>query len=227
MRHRHADSRPSPQAGFAIGALLFVVALLALLGIVIAAGGGGFSNAGMADRITPNITQQANLIRSVVNQCNIQFLAARALCNTTGTCPSCTLITGASCSVTVTNTDPYPQSTGSGTAVGSLVCDPAGGQSLWTQTLMPQPTSGFTNWTYYDGQDSGGRCIWIEPSPVGPNYSGNTGIVQGLTRAANNFSNGTSFSSANEVVYDPASTSQKFLMWITVPTGTPDTHCYP
>ncbi len=225
MRHNQNNNPHSSEAGFALGAILFVIAMLGLIALLISAGGGGFSNAGVADRTSATIEQQANLMRSVINQCNIQYLAARSLCNTVGACPSCTLATGSNCSVDITNTDPYPQSASGGTPVASLLCDPVNSLSLWGQTLVPQPTAEFNTWTYVDAGDGGGRCIWTQPKASGSNT--NTGIVSGLTKAANHFSNGTSFNSSNEVIYDPSSSSQKFTMWITVPTITPDSHCLP
>jgi hypothetical protein len=121
--------------------------------------------------------------------------------------------------------------------VSSLSCtgDAAGQQSLWQgarPALLPAPTKGFNAWQYLNtntaglgGSAVGGRCIFTTPSIA--NASGNPGIVQGLSKAATRFSSGTTFDSTNEVIYDPGSASQKFIVWITIPTGTPDSNCLP
>jgi hypothetical protein len=87
-----------------------------------------------------------------------------------------------------------------------------------------------TNPTGLGGTATGGRCIWIAPTVSSP--SGNSGIVSGLTKAASKFTHQTTCSDAascgaTEVIYDPASSSQKFILWISIPTGTPDSHCLP
>jgi type II secretory pathway pseudopilin PulG len=208
-------SRLRPDAGIAIAAILFVIALLALIGSVIAAGSGSFSTASVTDRVQADIATQANLIRSKINECNLMY-------------------------GTNSNYDGYPSSDATnGTLVSALTCtgDPSGMQSLWSgerPANLPPPSSGFNNWYYINtngsglgGSAAGGRCIWITPSVSSP--SGNTGVVAGLSKAANKFSNGTSCSPScpPEVVYDPASTSQKFVVWITLPTGTPNSNCLP
>jgi hypothetical protein len=102
---------------------------------------------------------------------------------------------------------------------------------------LPPPTQNFGSWYYINtngtglgGTATGGRCIWIVPTISNP--ASNAGIVAGLTKAASKFTNQTSCSnnatcSATEVIYDPASASQKFILWISIPTGTPDSHCLP
>lgn len=218
MRRKEID----PEAGLAIAAILFVVALLGILTAVLVAGSSDFSTAGSADRISANIAAQAALIRNTINQCNIQYNADLSLCqsaNAGQSTPPCTM-TPAS--------DPYPQSGVNGTAVGSLLCDPLGTQSLWTQTRFPQVPAGFAEWFYMDAESSGGgRCAWVQPTPIGPDYSGRNDIVSGLTKASLKFSTGTTYGPATETIYDPASASQKFVIWITMPTGTPDSHCLP
>jgi hypothetical protein len=207
-------SRPvRSNAGFAIGPILFVLAILSLLAMVMAAGTGDFGTAATADRVSADISTQANLIRSKINECNLMH-------------------------GTSSNYDGYPSSdTTNGTAVSAIACsgDPSGMQNLWTGSrpaLLPPPTKGFGNWMYINtnatglgGTATGGRCIWIAPTLPNPNTV--SGIVTGLTKAATKFSNGTSFSSSNEVIYDPASASQKFVVWISMPTGSPDSNCIP
>ncbi|MDP9128195.1 MAG: hypothetical protein M3N08_08060 [Pseudomonadota bacterium] len=207
------SERFPPDAGLAIGAILFVIALLALLGTIIAAGGSDFGTASISDRIAADVATQANLIRSKIIECN--------------------LIHG-----TNSNYDGYPSSDPTnGTLVSALNCsgDPSGQQSLWSGSrtaLLPPPTMGFGAWHYINTNASGlgstavgGRCIWIQPTT--PNASSVSGIVNGLTKAASKFSNAAVYDSASEAIYDPSSASQKFVVWITMPTGTPNSNCLP
>jgi len=203
------SQRFSASAGIAIGPILFVIALLAVLAAVMAAGNGDYQTASGADRITADIGAQANLIRNTINECNLQYT-----------------LSVSSGSVAPT-TDPYPASnTSTGTAVSALLCDPTGTSSLWGAILLPPPTGGFSPWMYIDASASnGGRCIWAAPS--GSNPVNNAQITGGLTRASSKFNSSTSYSAASEVIYDPASASQKFVVWITPPTGTANSHCLP
>ena len=212
------NTRPFPRrmranAGIALGPILFIIAILGILAAVISAGSSGFGSAGVTDRVAADIVSQANLIRAKINECNLKY-------------------------GTNNNGDGYPASdTTSGTVVSALNCagDPAGAQNLWSgirATMLPQPTNGFSAWKYINtngaglgGVATGGRCIWIAPNVSNP--GSNTGIVNGLIRASNKFTASTGYNSAAEVVYDPNSTSQKFVVWITMPTGTPDSNCLP
>lgn len=209
----HHEKFNSMQAGIAIGPILFVIAILGILAVVISSNIGEFGTAGVVDRISADIQSQASLIRTKINECTTKY-------------------------GTNANYDGYPSSDASnGTLVSALDCtgDPTGMQNLWSglrATTLPAPTPGFGNWYYINtngtglgGAATGGRCIWIAPTTANPQNS--TGIVQGLTKAATKFRSGTAYSAGNEAVYDPASTSQKFVLWITAPTGTPDSHCLP
>jgi hypothetical protein len=149
-------------------------------------------------------------IRTTINQCNMSYNLA--------------VSTG---SVAPTS-DPYPSSAGTGTAVSAITCTPTGGSAMFggTGILLPPPTAGFNAWNYIDAAaGGGGRCIWTSPS--GSNPLGNSGIVAGLTRAAAKFNSSTSYVATSEVIYDPASTSQKFVAWITMPSGTASSYCLP
>lgn len=206
------------QAGIAIGPILFVIALLAILAAVVASDRGGFGVAIVSDRITADIQSQASLIRTKINECNIKY-------------------------GTDLNGDGYPASdTSNGTLVSALNCegDPTGLQNLWNgsrATVLPPPTNGFGPWHYINtngsglgGTATGGRCIWSVPTTSNP--VGNSALVAGLIKASEKFTHQTSCSDAascgaTEVIYDPASTSQKFVLWITIPTGSPDSHCLP
>jgi hypothetical protein len=204
-----AAGRLPSDAGIAIGPILFILALLALLAAVLASGSSDFQVAGSADRITADIVAQANLIRGAINQCNMEY----------------TLDVSTGSVQPVTNSYP-PSDPREGTAVSALGCPAVGKPSLWGDMLLPPPTSGFNPWTYIDASESGsGRCIWTTPSS--PNPAGNESITSGLTRAATKFNSATAYSPQSESLYDPKSASQKFIIWITMPQGSPDNHCLP
>jgi hypothetical protein len=204
----------SPEAGIAIGPILFIIALLAVLAAAMASGGGGFQISGKIDRISADVVTQANMIRTTINQCNLQYQLALS-----------------SGSVDTIGTDPpggYPSSdTSNGSAVADLICDPMGSASLWGAILLPPPTKGFNTWKYVNNGATTGRCIWTTPSTG--NAVNDKGIVEGLSRAAAKFNSATAVDTTHEVVYDPASTSQKFIVWITLPAtaGDADSHCTP
>jgi hypothetical protein len=159
--------------------------------------------------IPQRFSPQAGIAIGTINQCNMQYTIA---VSTNSINPS---------------TDPYPASdTSNGTTVASLVCTPTGTTSLWSDKLLPPPTSGFAPWTYMDASAAGGgRCIWTNPTSSNPVNS--ESITSGLIHAATKFNSATSYSASSEVIYDPHSTSQKFIVWISMPTGTPDSHCEP
>jgi len=201
----------SPQSGIALGPILFVLAILAIIGTVMSAGGGGFNTASVADRVTADVVSQANLIRSKINECNLMY-------------------------GTTSNYDGYPQdSTGGspGVLVSSLNCtgDPATLQNLWTGNRainLPPPTAGFGNWYYVNtntgglgGSATGGRCIYIQPN------ASSSGVVQGLQNATKRFTSNTTNDGSSEVNYNSSMSHQRFIGWITLPTGTANANCTP
>lgn len=199
-------NRLPPSAGIAIGPILFVLAMLGVLAVVISSGSGdSFGSASVADRITADISSQTNLIRSKILECQMQYL-----------------VNGRTYASAPCANDPYPCSDQTnGTAVSALTCpnDPlisGNEQSLWTglrATMLPLPTKGFEAWTYINAGDSGGRCFWTKPTGAKTSM-----IVQGLTRAASKFT-------SEEVTYDSSSNAQKFIVFVTVPSGAVDTAC--
>lgn len=195
-----------PSAGIAIGPILFIIAILGILAAVIAAdSGGGFSQAGVSDRVAANIVSQANMIRAKIIECQMQYLT-----------------NGTASHVNDCGSDSYPCSDQTnGTAVSALTCpnDPltAGGEepSLWTGlrvSQLPVPTQGFGAWTYFNGGDSGGRCFWAQPTKADPG----TAVIRGLERAAAKFTN-------SEVTYDSSTHAQRFIVWVTLPADSGST----
>ena len=186
------------ESGIALGPILFVLAILGILSAVISAGSGSFGAAGIIDRVSADIPSQANLIRAKINECNMMY-------------------------GTNSNGDGYPNSGGVSIAISTVTCtgDPTGLQNIWTGNRtanLPPPSLGFGSWYYINtnnsglgGTAAGGRCIWIKPTTVTP------GIKAGLTRAATKFTSSASNNAAAEVNYNPASTNQRFVVWISAP----------
>src|ERR1700733_8656226 len=117
---RRVFTRISHEAGIALGPILFILAILAMIGAVLSAGSGGFSSAGTTDRVAADIASQANLIRSKVNECYLMY-------------------------GTNSNWDGYPASGGVSIAISTVACsgDPAGLQNVWSGNRtanLPPPT---------------------------------------------------------------------------------------
>lgn len=201
-------------AGIALGPILFVLAILGILAAVLSVGSTDFGVASVSDRLQADIPSQANLIRAKILECNLMY-------------------------GTNSNYDGYPQTadTVNGALVSTLNCtgDATGLQNLWTgarPAFLPPPTTGMNAWYYVNtngsgqgGTATGGRCIWTTPSVSSPLT--NKGIVTGLTKAASKFTSATSNDGSSTVNYNPASATQRFVVWITLPTGTPATNCTP
>lgn len=213
------DGRFSSNAGIAIAPILFVIALLSLIGVVMSTGGSNFHVASVSDRIAADVVAQANLVRNTINNCNLQYRMALSM------------------GMSASSADGYPDTPAAGSSnctppegqttqymVACLVCDPMG-TALWGSStgssgiMLPMPTRGFYPWKYYNGGDSAGRCIWTAPMGTSPNSD--EGVVAGLRRVAAKFSTAAAVTASDEAVYDPSSESQKFIVWITSPTTLP------
>jgi hypothetical protein len=201
--------RFTQDSGIAIGPILFVIALLGILAAVIAAGTGDFGTASVADRVYNDVYSQANLIRTKINECNLKYGTSAggdgypAVNDDTVGAPVCSLTCVG---------DPSTAEVGLDCAGNGMT-----EQNLWfgiRPTQLPPPTSGFQQWWYTNAGASGGRCIWTQPTST----PASQGVIAGLTHAAQQFS-------SQEVVYNPAGTSQRFVIWLTMPTGTQDALC--
>jgi len=186
--------------------------MLAVIAAVLSSGNGDYQIASSSDRITADITAQANLIRNTINDCNMRYSLAVSI------------------NPNALASDPYPDTPASG-LVADMECTPLGTTSIWnngaSNILLPPPTSGFNPWSYVNAGATGGRCFWTTPTAATPKNS--SSIVGGLTRAASKFNAAAAASLSKEVIYDPASDSQKFVVWITLPSnlGTIDPLCVP
>lgn len=222
----HHTNRFGSNAGIAIGPILFVIALLGILAAVLSAGSGSYTGAAVADRVTSDIVNQANLIRGKINDCNLRCTNARALDVSGGLpCPNDSWpdkYTSQQVSVPVVSAEVL--------AVTSLRCpatlDSGSYANIWLlpePTQLPPMTKGFESnpWKYVNAGDSGGRCIWTKPD----NGNSSTSIVEALKRAKGRFTVYDDTSKQGEVNYNPADTDQKFVLIITPPTGTLDTNC--
>lgn len=201
--------RLPPSSGIAIGPILFVIALLGILASVFASGGtDSLGSASVTDRVAADLVGQANLIRSKIIECHMQYeVNGTNYASPSGDCPG----------------DPYPCSDpANGTPVSDLTCpnDPLDGgneRSLWSGLRIasyPPPTKGFAEWYYINDGSSGGRCLWTAPT----GGDGSSAIVEGLTRASTKFT-------SQEIAYDSGSASQKFVIFITRPTGAAHAKC--
>lgn len=188
--------RPSSQAGIAIGVILFVIALLAVIAAAITNSGNFMGTTLTPDRLSAELKSQANLIRSKILECYSNGYDRGDLA------------------------DKYPSSSGTGTLVSALDCPSynTGAQNIWTgqsAASMPAKPNGLDDWYYVNAGSSGGRCIRIQPTTASLN---DVGIINGLTQASGSFS-------AMELTYDSGSASKRFILWITKPTGTASANC--
>ena len=189
-------SRLPSDSGIAIGPILFVIAIMGIMAVAMSSSIGSFSLAGSADRAAADIASQANLIRTKINECNLKY----------GVDDNGTIEDGG-----------YPHAA-TATLVSDLVCigDNDGTKTIWTgqrQTMFPPPSPGFNQWYYINGGSAGGRCFWTSPK----NGNSNSGIVAGLKIAYKKFT-------SEEVKYQVNSSTQKFVVFITLPDGTGTTN---
>lgn len=188
--------RSSSEAGIAIGAILFVLALLGVIAVAIGNSGNFMGTTITPDRLSAELKSQANLIRSKILECFSNGYERGDLA------------------------DKYPASSGNGTLVSALDCPSynTGSQNLWSgqsAATLPAKPVGLEEWYYVNAGASGGRCIRTQPATA---YLNDIGITNGLAQAAGGFS-------AQELSYDAGSASKRFILWITRPTGTVSTDC--
>lgn len=129
------------QRGIAIGPILMVVALLAILGGLFSSGMSSFGGNATIDRIRTDLRGQANLIRSKIQECYM---------------------------VTMGNQG-FGWPIGAGIQVRNLLCpgDPSGTQNLWSgrrPASLPPVVPGFNEWVYHNYAQ--GRCISATPTAL-------------------------------------------------------------
>lgn len=190
------------ESGIAVGVILFVIAILAVVAIAFSASGNFVGSTLTIDRISKELRSQADLIRAKINEC---YMNTSNIDHSGGD---------------YYPTTNFPPSTGSGTAVASLTCPTYGSgvDNLWSgqsPATLPTPPTGFDSWYYVNAGDSGGRCIRIQPLA---GFVNDNGVRQGIVETAAGFS-------GLEHVYDPNSSSQRFILWITKPTGPASADC--
>lgn len=130
--------RLTADAGIAIGPILFVLALLAIIAAVMATDSSSMGGAAREDTITAQLGSQASLIRSKFAECNM-----------------------------IRGGWPAGDSSGTLVSAVTCPGDPVGQDNLWTgarNTQLAPPPQGFNGWTYYDyAATGGGRCVKIAP----------------------------------------------------------------
>jgi hypothetical protein len=188
--------RPVSSTGIAIGPILFVIALLGIIGIAMSSSNNFTASTITPDRVSADLKSQGNLIRNKILECYTNGYDRGDL------------------------TDKYPASTGNGTLVEDLTCPSynTGAESLWSgqsPASLPPPPGGFEKWYYVNAGASGGRCIRLQPVA---GSAGDMGLKGGLAQAATSFS-------TMELLYDTNSSSQRFILWITRPSGSASADC--
>lgn len=214
------NKRLSSDSGIAIGVILFGLAIIAVVTIAMSGSNIMGNSTATIDRISAEVRSQADLIKAKIIQCYNDGLDAKKVDCENNTFVAGTGWTRAGCSPIDTTTF-YPTSTGTGTAIASVTCPSfTSSSNLWTgqqPTMLPPPSNGLNSWYYVNAGDSGGRCIRIQPTGATVNDST---VRAGLAQAANGFS-------AGELVYSAGSGSQRFILWITTPSGAASADCQP
>ncbi|NDE90167.1 MAG: hypothetical protein EB059_03380 [Alphaproteobacteria bacterium] len=225
-----APQRARPDAGIAVGVILFALALIGAMAVAMSSGNTMVGSTITIDRIAAEVKSQGQLILAKIRQCYTSGLADKQL-----DCSNNTLLNdnstpdpsddtwsriGCPPIVPIDTTLFYPTSTGTGTLVEALDCPSysAGSQNLWSgqsPAMLPPPSPGLAKWTYVNAGDTGGRCIRIQPAGTA-----DEAMKAGLAQAARAFSSG-------ELTYTAGSTSQRFILWLTAPTGTVSANCAP
>lgn len=181
--------------GIAIGPILMVIALVAVIIGAMSLGSGDTAGAMSADKVTADLRGQTDMIRAKISECI--FLTRR-------------------------DTTPqfmYPSDSALGTPVlvKDLTCprDPTGGQHLWSgirPATLPAPPTGFDDWIYVNHGDPaliapGGTCISIQPSA---GQASSPRIREGIQKALLRLA-------PSEYTYDPNSSDQRIIIWIRKP----------
>lgn len=213
------EKRFSSEAGIAIGVILFALAIIAVISVAMSAGSNFAGTTIATDRVAAEVKSQALLLTTKIRECYNHGLSAKQ-----AECDNNTLLSDGSWSRSGCNpidkTSYYPTSTGTGTAITSVTCPSfdASSNNLWTgqaPLLLPATPAGMDTWYYVNAGDSGGRCIRIAPSTA--NLT-NAAIKQGLIEASSAFS-------SQELTFDSAGASLRFIIWLTRPTGTASADC--
>jgi len=157
------NTRLSRNSGIAIGMILFIIAVIAVLSIAISASGNFMGTTVTPDRVSADVKSQANLIRNKILECYTYGYERGDL------------------------VDKYPSSTGTGTPVSDLNCPsyPTGLTNIWagqSPASLPPPPGGFDKWYYVNAGASGGRCARIQPLSTT-----DVGLKNGLLQASSVF----------------------------------------
>jgi hypothetical protein len=244
--------RFNSESGIAIGVILFAIAIMAAVAIAMSAGSNSTSQTITIDRIASDVKTQGMLIVSKIRQCHSIWVDdQRAYCDNgvlTGSGNSRTGDTACppaanapyylDCNGIDYTKNFYPQASScpatpvvtTTTAVTAIQCpayEPSvpvdtgsAKKNIWTgeyPATLPAPSGGMDVWYYVNGGDAGGRCIRTQPLA---STVSDAGVQNGLALAAKSFT-------SNEMVYQPASASQRFILWITPPSGTVVPGCQP
>lgn len=155
------QDRDAAWRGIAIGPILFIIAIMAVLVTALSSGMGDFGNNATVDRIKSDVRGQANLIRAKVQECYMTTMGSTNFGFPDGPAPG-------------------------GTLVKDMACpgDPTGAQNLWSgarPTSLPPTPTGFNDWVYLNYER--GRCLLLKPKEDKPS----TAMQEGLTATAKFF----------------------------------------
>ena len=214
-------------AGIAIGPILFIVAIMAVIAVAVSSATGGFSTVLSADKIESEVFNQASLIRNKIIKCKAEFDLRRNLSSFSGKqlCPN-------------PDGGGFPVSLEEGSRIDELMCsslvqvlkDSGGeccfwqddgcenlnvvsiGDSIWEDAVPPSGMSGFKPWKYInDIKNGGGICFWIEA-----NFKNDT-VSEGFARAALKFRHSNSVADGIANYSEVIVSADKFIMWIVPP----------
>ena len=222
MKQPVLSERLSSESGLAIGVILFGLAIIAVVTIAMSAGSNTMGSSTITiDRVSSDIRSQADLIAAKIRQCY-----TTAVNDEVSSCTNNTFSAGVwsrpSCN-TIDRTTYYPVGASPGITVTSVICpgyNNTDATNLWTgkfPAMLPPTSNGLNPWYYVNAGDSGGRCIRIQPLAASVN---DASVKAGIAQATNVYS-------ANEYVYTAGSASQRFIYWITRPSGAASADCTP
>jgi hypothetical protein len=203
--------RIAPTAGIAIGPILFILAILGAIASMISMSSGGMGMATGIDRTKMELSSQIQLVQTKIDECALlnrrsynEYRRDHAY------------------DKDAPDFDPaaetlYPPADApEGILVRNYICPATRDHAetpLWAggvrQAFLPPPPTGFGDWRFVNNGESG-RCFFIQPESS--KAAGSKTIREGIAAALKKMPK-TAYS------YDPASPTQRIVIWVTRPTG--------
>lgn len=209
--------RNAPHSGIAIGPILMIVALIAVIVGAFSMGSSDIGGAMRADQATAELRAQADQIRAKIQEC---VFITRQYATVALQADPVTGIMPADTRSDLQKGYGWPGEGGLlGTAINvrDLDCprDPTGRQNLWTgmrPSTFPAAPSGFDNWVFVNHGDPravnpGGTCIRIQPQAA---TAADGRIREAITKALRGLA-------PDEYTYNPGSSDQMIIIWLRRP----------